>query len=88
MPISFVTFLCSSVHLQVSLQLHHTDLCEIPYLGFLLKFIDPLQFRLTPDKMTLHMKAYILMILTPVTCLHNRDSLFYVRNENIDYGLL
>jgi hypothetical protein len=62
MPISFVTFLCSSVHLHVSLQLHHTDVCEIPYLGFLLKFVDPLQFRPTLDKITLHMKAYILLI--------------------------
>ena len=62
MPISFVTFLCLSIHLHVSLQLYHTDLCEILYLGFLLKFIDPFQFRLTSDKITLHMKAYILMI--------------------------
>ena len=62
MPISFVTFRCSSVHLHISLQHHHSDLCEISYSEFLLKFIDPLQFRLTSDKITLHMKAYILMI--------------------------
>jgi hypothetical protein len=62
MPISFVTFLGLSVHLRVSLQLHNTDLYEILYLGFLLKFIDPLRFRLTSDKITLHIKAYILMI--------------------------